>query len=696
MEENSQQPGAEEQKEPQNTNNLDLDKATPTDHKIKTVAFNDEKAVEKVQKTTLPEEQIQTNKENINKSVDKSSDKMYISEEETKSSKDEKEKSNKKIIEDLPPKEVDFSKLSINELIEAFKKITTGKQWLRSYSHIQSINRLYEEKFHADFEATKKVFIDNGGNEIDFLFKPEYKKQFDQFSYEYKNQRRNYFKEQEAAHKVNLEHKKAIIEEIKALVGADKNIDIIYRSFRTLQESWYSTGPVSRSENQNLWETYKHHVERFYDFLHLNRELRELDFKHNYEEKLKIIERAEVLKNLPDVIRASRDLNILHQLWKNDLGPVAKEHREVLWKRFQEATKIIQVRRQEYQKDITVAMKENFEKKKTLLKEMQKLAENEPQSHNAWQTTLEKFNKFRDDFKNIGYLQSKESKVTWQEFREIGRDFMQKKNIFYKKQKQEYNQSIDAKKGLIEKSKTILNSSEWDSMVLKMKDIQKKWKSIGFVPKKLENKLWSEFSKVHKTYFDRIKSGYQHLSSEQEVLQNEKLDAIEILKSTKFSEDSEKLIFELTKIWQNWNGISKIGGQTEFELNKNFSTTLYIAISKLNLDKIALKQVKFKLDSILLQNDPNKLQKKLNEVKSNLSKLKTEHTQLENNLDFFSHSSSENPLYKNVEKQIKSCQTKIDKAQEEYIHIKQIKNAQIKLANQRVEKLNDKEENQES
>ena len=696
MEENCQQPGAEEQKEPQNTNNLDLEKATPTDHKIKTVAFNDEKAVEKVQKTTLPEEQIQTNKENINKSVDKSSDKMYISEEETKSSKDEKEKSNKKIIEDLPPKEVDFSKLSINELIEAFKKITTGKQWLRSYSHIQSINRLYEEKFHADFEATKKVFIDNGGNEIDFLFKPEYKKQFDQFSYEYKNQRRNYFKEQEAAHKVNLEHKKAIIEEIKALVGADKNIDIIYRSFRTLQESWYSTGPVSRSENQNLWETYKHHVERFYDFLHLNRELRELDFKHNYEEKLKIIERAEVLKNLPDVIRASRDLNILHQLWKNDLGPVAKEHREVLWKRFQEATKIIQARRQEYQKDITVAMKENFEKKKTLLKEMQKLAENEPQSHNAWQTTLEKFNKFRDDFKNIGYLQSKESKVTWQEFREIGRDFMQKKNIFYKKQKQEYNQSIDAKKGLIEKSKTILNSSEWDSMVLKMKDIQKKWKSIGFVPKKLENKLWSEFSKVHKTYFDRIKSGYQHLSSEQEVLQNEKLDAIEILKSTKFSEDSEKLLFELTKIWQNWNDISKIGGQTEFELNKNFSTTLYIAISKLNLDKIALKQVKFKLDSILLQNDPNKLQKKLNEVKSNLSKLKTEHTQLENNLDFFSHSSSENPLYKNVEKQIKSCQTKIDKAQEEYIHIKQIKNAQIKLANQKVEKLNDKEEDEES
>ena len=142
--------------------------------------------------------------------------------------------------------------------------------------------------------------------------------------------------------------------------------------------------------------------------------------------------------------------------------------------------------------------------------------------------------------------------------------------------------------------------------------------------------------------------------------------------------------------------MQKVGGQVEIELNKKFSDSLSKAINKISLDKKAQKDVLLKLDSILLQNDPNKLQKELNDVKTSLNKLKTERTQLENNLEFFSHSSSENPLFKNVEKQIQSCQTKIDKAQEEYISLKQIKNAQIKLANQELEEANESAENQES
>ena len=194
--------------------------------------------------------------------------------------------------------EIDYSEFNIQELIEAYSKISTGDQWLRHQTQIQNINRLFEEKFRKDLEANKKVFIDGGGNEIDFFYKPAYKKQFDHLGYEYRKKKRTHYKELKASHKINLERKKAIIEEIKALISADKNINSVYKKFRTLQESWYSTGPVSRAENQNLWETFKHHVERFYDFLHLNRELRELDFKNNYEEKLKIIERAEALKDL--------------------------------------------------------------------------------------------------------------------------------------------------------------------------------------------------------------------------------------------------------------------------------------------------------------------------------------------------------------------------------------------------------------
>jgi DNA repair exonuclease SbcCD ATPase subunit len=272
---------------------------------------------------------------------------------------------------------------------------------------------------------------------------------------------------------------------------------------------------------------------------------------------------------------------------------------------------------------------------------------------------------------------------------------MHEKNIFYKNQKQEYNQNINAKKAFITRSKEILDSPEWDSKVQEMKNLQKDWKSIGFVPRKLDNKLWSEFSEIHKVFFDRIKSGYQRLSEEQEAILNEKRTFLEQLKTTQFSDDPETLQTELNAQWENWNAIVKIGGQTEIDLNKEFSSSLTKIVSNIKLDDKTQKEVLLGLNSLLLQNNPEKLQKQLNDIKTTLSRLKTERTQLENNLEFFSQSSSENPLFKNVEKQIKSCQTKIDKTQEEYIRLKQIKNAQLKLAKQQSEQA-EKDSNQES
>jgi len=655
MEDNSQKPSAEEQDEPQNIPTTKEGIAPP----------------EKSQEPTTPKE----------------ANEVPVAEK--------KEKTTELNTDETQEEPVDYSKFSIDELIEVYKELCTSDQWLKNHSQIQAVGTIFENKFHADVEANKKTFVEEGGNEIDFFYKPEYKKSFDQIGFEYRTKRRSHYKDQQASYKVNLERKKAIIEEIKSLIGADQNINTIYKTFRTLQESWYSTGPVSRADNHNLWETFKHHVERFYDFLHLNRELRELDYKNNYEEKLKIIERTEALKDVPDIIQASRDLNTLHQLWKNDLGPVAKEHREDLWKRFQDATKIIQARRQEYQKDIAGAKKENLEKKNALLKEMEILVENKPENHNGWQNALKKFNQLRETFKTIGQVPSKVSKISWQRFRDVGRAFMHEKNIFYKNQKQEYNQNINAKKAFITRSKEILDSPEWDSKVQEMKNLQKDWKSIGFVPRKLDNKLWSEFSEIHKVFFDRIKSGYQRLSEEQEAILNEKRTFLEQLKTTQFSDDPETLQTELNAQWENWNAIVKIGGQTEIDLNKEFSSSLTKIVSNIKLDDKTQKEVLLGLNSLLLQNNPEKLQKQLNDIKTTLSRLKTERTQLENNLEFFSQSSSENPLFKNVEKQIKSCQTKIDKTQEEYIRLKQIKNAQLKLAKQQSEQA-EKDSNQES
>ena len=461
-----------------------------------------------------------------------------------------------------------------------------------------------------------------------------------------------------------------------------------------LQESWYNTGPIPRADNQNIWETYKHHVERFYDFLHLNRELRDLDFKHNYEEKLKIIEQAEALQQVPDIVRASRDLNTLHQLWKNDLGPVAKEHSEDLWNRFQEASRVIQSKRQTYQKDMVGAMKENLEKKETLLKEMKSLTESPLDTHKAWQNAINKYNKLREDFKTIGYVPAKESKATWQEFRDIGREFMRLKNVFYKEQKKEYNQNIDGKKALIEKSKAIVESETWESRVQEMKDLQKEWRGVGFVPRKLDNKLWDEFSEVQKIFFDRLKTGFQHLSSEQEAMQKEKLAQIDKLKTFTFSSDIKVLKEEYNNFWDTWKAISRLDTGNQEKINYSFSNALLAGVKKVELDKDAKNEVLIDLNALILQGDSKRLQQELQTARTNVSTLKAELTQLENNLAFFSNSSSENPLFKNVEKQIKSCQNKIDKATEDHIRLKQIRNSQEKSAKKAAE--NVEQDNEES
>ena len=168
-------------------------------------------------------------------------------------------------------------------------------------------------------------------------------------------------------------------------------------------------------------------------------------------------------------------------------------------------------------------MQENLIKKNGLLKDMKNIINEIPDNHNGWQNTLKKFNLLREEFKKIGYVPAKDSKTSWKSFREYGTEFMRKKNAFYKEQKKIFSNNINEKKEIIDFSKKILESDNWDSCVEEMKSTQKKWKNIGFIPRRIENKLWNEFSKIQKVYFDRLKKGYKLITSEQEIIHKEKI-----------------------------------------------------------------------------------------------------------------------------------------------------------------------------
>ena len=662
MEENTLQPGAEEKSKPQ----------------IKNESKLDQKKVKK--KPKAAGKNIASQKDNLNDDSKKtnSTKKKEINGDEPEKIKSDKTTSNENSVKEKP----DYTKLSLEKLINIFEELSKGDFWLKNQQNLQVINELFEEKFQAELNKQKKVFVKQGGKEVDFFFKPDYKKKFDKISFEYRKKKRDHYQNQEAIQKINLEKKKNIINEIKKLIDQNQIDSKTYKTFRALQESWYNTGYVPRNETQNLWETFRHHTERFYAFLHLDREFRDLDYRHNYEEKLKIIEKAEELENVIDVVRASRDLNILHQKWKNDLGPVAKEHREDLWLRFQKASKVIQTKRQEYQKDRVGIMHENLNKKNDLLKKMKSILDKVPENHNSWQNALKNYNLLREEFKEIGYVPAKNSKTLWKSFREYGTEFMRKKNIFYKEQKKTFSVNISEKKEIIKLSKNILESENWDNCVEQMKSFQKKWKMVGFIPRKIESKLWRDFSEIHKDYFDRLKLGLKQISHEQEKLLKEKKSYLEKIKSSQFDKSTKSIEDQLVKHVQNWNNLGVLDAKNESKMNQEFFKNLIAEIKNTDLEKGELKHVLKTINTKMFEYDSSLLDIEYNNIKSQLSSLKSELTQLENNLEFFSNSSTENPLFKNVEKQIKSCEKKIERFQDEYIYLKKIKTAKNKNTNQ--------------
>jgi hypothetical protein len=567
----------------------------------------------------------------------------------------------------------DFSQQSLNDLAEELQKRIKAEQWFSDDKNIKEIIHTFNTKLKSEIMEKKEAFIKEGGTEIDFYFKAQYKNTFDQAFREYKKNKRTYFQEREKSQKLNLDRKLEIIESLKELINIDENINIIYKKFKSLQENWHKTGPVPRSQSNNVWQTYKHHVEIFYDFLHLNRELRDLDFKHNYEEKTKIIEQAESLSEIPDVLKASRDLNTLHRLWKNDLGPVAKEHREELWGRFQSASQIIHAKRQEFDKEYDNILEENLHKKNSILDRMEEIKNNQPQNHNDWRKTIDEFNKMRTEFQSIGQVTKKFSKTNWNRFREISREINREKNQFYKSQKVEQKKNIDFKKALITEVKEILENDDWRSFSNRMKNIQKDWRSIGFVQKKLSKTLWEEFRSQCNLYFDRIKSGYNRINKNEIEAHKKKEAFLKSVVGFKMPPELEPFKEFFNYQWEEYSQLGQLSGITNSKSIEDFNKSFIALIDKSEMEKSVKAEAKNYIHFSIIKDDENGLSREIQNIKRIIEELNSEARQLENNLEYFSNSSADNPLLMDVTSKLDRLKSEIEKYEEQLIGIRKLK-----------------------
>ncbi|WP_438964562.1 DUF349 domain-containing protein [Winogradskyella sp.] len=618
------------------------------------------KEVEVLDATPKEETKTEVSKDATNSNENDSEAKEeHVDEIEASNAEDAEDESN---AERHEVEEKDYHAMTLDQLVTEFNRLLNHHKIQTISKHVNQIKAEFNSKFSTLLDEKKEEFVNEGGNEIDFFYTDDTKKLFNQLYKEYRQSISSYYKEREQNLKQNLENRLGIIEEIKGLLNVEENINTTYKHFKELQEKWRSAGPIPRDKYNNAWNSYHHHVERFYDFLHLNNDLRDMDFKHNYEQKLKIIERAEELAKDENINRSFRELQVLHKLWKEELGPVAKEHREEIWERFSSATKTIHDKRQAYYTDLDKAYEKNLEKKEVIIANIQTVAEDKVNSHGAWQKKIREIEALRESFFNAGKVPLKVNEATWAKFKDAVRNFNRSKNQFYKDLKKEQYENLQKKKELIKIAEENKESEDFAVVTPLMKKIQNDWKKIGHVPRRDSDKVWKQFKNACNHYFDRMHS--QRKAENQHLYDafDKKVKLLESIRNLELKGDNKESIETLKSKITKWKTIGHVP-QNKRYIDGKFYKVIDEAFGKLKMDKAKLEMVKFesKLENLanndndtrLLDNEQNFIRKRIGEVQSEI-------TQLENNLQFFSNVDESNPLVKDVIKNIDRHKKELD------------------------------------
>ena len=562
--------------------------------------------------------------------------------------------------------EESYDDLNLEQLLKTLdKKVSSGKAQHHK-REVEALSKQIEPKLSQIFEKKKEDFTNAGGEREDFDAKIPEKTNYDDLIRRYKSEKARYYQELEKSFQNNLVIRKNLIEELKGLIGIDQPISDTYKQFKDLQARWRESGHVPRADANNIWKTYHHHVGIFYDFLHLNREFRELDFKYNYEEKLKIIEQAEALGKMDNIQKAFRNLQELHKRWKDELGPIAKEHGETLWERFSEATKVIHEKRQFFQKNQTEIYKANYEKKKTIIEQMEQLTEVEIKTHNEMQKMIRDMESLRTSFFECGHVSRSNNAEIWAMFKGVMRLFGRKRNAFYKSLKRDYSENFKQRMELVKQAEAFLHAEDFAATTPKVIALQRKWKEMGPVSRKQNDKAWKLFRKACNDYFALLDDRKNKLSEGEQQAFEEK---DKLLKKLQSEEGLDRT--SIDQLIEEWTKIGSVGQKTN-QINSEFVATIENALKKLGEDKESIASFKYQLKLKLMGDRTELIQKEKSQIKQRLDKAKQEYIQLETNMEFFSKSSSENPLVSKVMKDLEKQKKTIDGLQQKLNAFKRV------------------------
>ncbi|RKS53457.1 uncharacterized protein DUF349 [Gillisia mitskevichiae] len=547
----------------------------------------------------------------------------------------------------------DFHSMTKEALVKELERLIMSEKIQAIKEHVEEIKAEFNAKFDEELEEKKEEFLADGGNIIDFHYSTPIKKEFNSIYFDYKEKRNKYYQQLKQDLNKNLNLRLEIIEELKGLLSVEENINTTYKHFKELQDKWRTAGAIPRDKYNTVWNTYHHHVENFYDFLHLNRDFRDMDFKHNLEQKLKIIDRAEELTLESDTNRAFRELQMLHKMWKEELGPVAKEFRDDIWERFSAATHKIHNLRQSYYDDLEKGFEKNLEAKQEIIEKLKTIAETEFSSHNQWQQKIKELEVLRQSFFDAGKVPREKNEATWSAFKQVVRQFNRNKNAYYKSLKKEQYDNLNKKKELIQIAEDNKDNEDLKATMPLMKKIQTDWKKVGHVPRKDSDKVWKQFKAACNHFFDRLHKASNEENEEETKAFDQKKELLDSLKAMEFEGDKKKDLPKIKSAIEEWKNIGKVPYNKRF-IEGKFNKVLDQLFSKLDVDHTKAEMMKYenKIQAINDADDDKKLRNEHYFLSKKVDETKAEIRQLENNLLFFSNVDDDNPLVQSVHKNI--------------------------------------------
>lgn len=562
---------------------------------------------------------------------------------------------------------VDYSAYSQIELVNALREAVESAEQNETKGDVEAIKAVFYKHRNDQIEKARAAFIETGGNPEEFVADEDpYENDIKELLKRYNHVRREHNKQLDSEKEDNLARKLEIIEKIKGLINNEESINKTFNEFRDLQREWRELGPVPQTKMKNLWDTYHFHVENFYDYIKINRELRDLDLKKNLENKIKICEAAEELLVEPNIIKAFNTLQKFHEQWR-EIGPVPRDNKDDVWERFKLVTSKINKKHQDFFDSKKTDQKKNYDAKIALCEKVEEICESEIISYKDWDAKSQELVELQKIWRTVGFAPKKDNNKIYERFRNACDNFFNKKRDFYSKNKESQQNNLQLKIDLCVQAEALRENTDWKKATQDFINIQKKWKEIGPIPRKHSDAIWKRFRAACDFFFDKKSEHFSDVDTEQVDNLRMKEEIIAELENFKASVDAEENLKQLREIQRRWTEIGHVPFKKKDAIQNKFREEISRLFDQLSINEEKRTMMRFKSKMSNFSESSrgqSKMRMEREKYMTKLKQLENDLVLLDNNIGFFAKSKNAEVLIEDVKRKIEDTRQKIESLKE--------------------------------